>query len=155
MSAIKRLQKELQELKEDTPYNCSTGPVGDNMLKWVATILGPTDTPYEGGVFKLNIHFSSEYPFRAPQIRFLTKIYHCNISSSGAICLDILANQWSPALSISKVLLSICSLFTDCNPHDPLVPNIARLYLENKEEHDKNAREWTSFYAQLNEPDQP
>ena len=70
MSAIKRLQKELQELKEDTPYNCSTGPIGDNMLKWVATILGPTDTPYEGGVFKLNIHFSAEYPFRAPQIRF-------------------------------------------------------------------------------------
>ena len=140
-------QLELQELKEDTPYNCSTGPVGDNMLKWVATILGPTDTPYEGGVFKLNIHFSSEYPFRAPQIRFLTKIYHCNISSSGAICLDILANQWSPALKMSKVLLSICSLLDEPNPDDPLSTEAANVYRNNIEEYNDIVKDYVEKYA--------
>merc|ERR1712118_43584 len=92
-----------------------------------ATIMGPSDSPYQGGVFFLNINFPSDYPFKPPKCHFTTKIYHCNVNSNGAICLDILKDQWSPALTISKVLLSISSLLTDCNPADPLVPEIARL----------------------------
>lgn len=74
---------------------------------------------------------------------FRTRIYHCNVNSSGQICLDILKEQWSPALTISKVLLSICSLLTDANPHDPLVGSIAQQFLNDKENHDKTAQEWT------------
>ena len=91
-----------------------------------ATIMGPPDSPYTGGVFFLNIQFPSDYPFKPPKVNFTTKIYHCNVNSNGAICLDILKDQWSPALTISKVLLSISSLLTDPNPNDPLVPEIAQ-----------------------------
>merc|ERR1712130_678276 len=93
---------------------------------------GPSDSPYAGGVFKLNVKFLQEYPFKPPSIKFETKIYHCNVNKSGGICLDILKDNWSPALTLGKVLLSICSLLTDPNPDDPLVPDIAKLYKSNK-----------------------
>ena len=145
--SLKRLRKELTELANDPPSNCSAGPIGEDLFHWQATILGPEDTPYEGGVYMLNIHFSAEYPFKPPKINFITKIYHCNINSSGGICLDILKDQWSPALTVSKVLLSISSLLTDCNPDDPLVTDIAKLYRTNRKLHDAKAREYTLQYA--------
>jgi ubiquitin-conjugating enzyme E2 E len=74
------------------------------------------DSPYKDGVFFLDIQFPTDYPFKPPKVTFRTRIYHCNVNSSGQICLDILKEQWSPALTISKVLLSICSLLTDANP---------------------------------------
>ncbi|KAJ2468698.1 Ubiquitin-conjugating enzyme E2 2, partial [Coemansia sp. RSA 2320] len=141
------IQKELAEIALDPPSNCSAGPKGDNLYEWVSTILGPGESPYAGGVFFLDIHFPQEYPFKPPKIIFRTRIYHCNINSQGQICLDILKDNWSPALTISKVLLSICSLLTDANPHDPLVHSIAQQLLSNRAEHDRTAKEWTKRYA--------
>jgi len=138
---------ELIDLGKDPPANCSAGPVGDDMFHWQATIMGPDESPYAGGVFFLDIHFPADYPFKPPKVHFTTRIYHCNINSNGGICLDILKDQWSPALTLSKVLLSVCSLLTDPNPDDPLVPDIAQLYRTDRSRHDSTAREWTSKYA--------
>lgn len=146
-TSARRIQKELAEITLDPPPNCSAGPKGDNLYEWVSTILGPPGSVYEGGVFFLDIHFTPEYPFKPPKVLFRTRIYHCNINSQGVICLDILKDNWSPALTISKILLSICSLLTDCNPGDPLVGSIATQYLQNHDEHDRIARLWTKRYA--------
>merc|ERR1711974_577152 len=123
--------KELAEISLDPPCNCSAGPKGDNIYEWVSTIMGPATWAYEGGVFFLDITFPQDYPFKPPKVVFRTRIYHCNINSSGAICLDILKDNWSPALTISKVLLSVCSLLTDPNPNDPLVSSIAQQYMHD------------------------
>lgn len=147
MSA-KRIQKELAEITLDPPPNCTAGPKGDNLYEWISTLFGPANSIYENGIFYLEIHFSSEYPFKPPKVTFKTRIYHCNVNAQGGICLDILKDNWSPALTISKVLLSLCSLLSDCNPHDPLVGSIATQFLNNREEHDRVGREWTRRFAQ-------
>ena len=147
--SLERIKREYELIKEDPPANCSAGPLdSDNdMFSWQATIMGPTESAYEGGVFFLDIKFPKEYPFKPPKVCFITKIYHPNINSAGAICLDILKDQWSPALTISKVLLSICSLLDEPNPDDPLVPEIAKIYKNNRAKHDEIARNATIKYA--------
>ncbi|MBA0612192.1 hypothetical protein Godav_012827 [Gossypium davidsonii] len=130
------------------------------MFHWQATIMGPSDSPYAGGVFLVTIHFPPDYPFKPPKVAFRTKVFHPNINSNGSICLDILKEQWSPALTISKannmekltqvqnqVLLSICSLLTDPNPDDPLVPEIAHMYKTDRAKYEATARSWTQKYA--------
>jgi ubiquitin-conjugating enzyme E2 D/E len=118
-----------------------------DLYTWTATLVGPKDSPYEGGVFELGLLFPTDYPFKPPKVYFKTKVFHPNINAQGGICLDILKDQWSPALSVVKVLLSISSLLTDANPKDPLVPEIARLYVDDRAEFDRTAREWTQRYA--------
>jgi ubiquitin-conjugating enzyme E2 D/E len=145
--SLRRIQRELMDIKNDPPLNCSAGPEGEDLYKWEGVIFGPDDSPYSGGVYKLKILFPTEYPFKCPNVTFLTKIYHPNISESGVICLDILKTNWSPALTVTKVLLSICSLLTDPNPKDPLVPAIADLYTNDRQQYEENARSWTLKYA--------
>jgi ubiquitin-conjugating enzyme E2 D len=147
MASERRLNKEYKDFQKDPPSNCSAGPNNDNIYKWKAFINGPKDSPYEGGLFELEMTFTNRYPFKPPKVVFITKIYHMNINGSGQICLDILKDNWSPALTISKLLLSICSLLTDPNPDDPLVPEIANLYKRDKTLYMATAREYTQTWA--------
>jgi ubiquitin-conjugating enzyme E2 D/E len=148
MSSAKRILKEMHEMANSPMDNCTAGPISqENLYLWHGTIIGPEKSPYEGGLFKLEITFPIEYPFKPPKVQFLTKVYHPNINSSGGICLDILKDAWVPSLTIGKVLLSISSLLTDPNPKDPLVPEIAELYVRNRAEFDRLAKEYTQTYA--------
>ena len=145
--ALKRIQKELEEIQTEPPSNCSAGPINDNLQEWEATIIGPSESPYAGGIFKLKINFTDKYPFKPPKVKFSTPIFHPNINNQGSICLDILNVNRSPALTITKLLLSISSLMTDPNPKDPLVKTIADMYMLEREKYNSKAREYTLRYA--------
>ena len=154
-TALKRIRKELKEFCEDPPPHCSAGIKDEDDFHWEAVITGLQGTPYEAGVFFLDIRFPKDYPFRPPKVRFLTPIYHCNVRSDGSICLDILSDQWSPALSIGSILLSICSLLIDPEEEERSssssenFSDIARqqVFLMDRAKHDSLAREWTARYA--------
>ncbi|GAM28835.1 hypothetical protein SAMD00019534_120110 [Acytostelium subglobosum LB1] len=147
----KRILKEYNAFKQE--IDSSTNPVfhifvsDSNISSWRILMKGPQGTAYEQGYFLVSAVFPDDYPFKPPKVRFETKVYHCNISSDGAVCLDILKDQWSPALSIHKVMLSLSSLLTSPNPHDPLDVVKAGVYRDNPNEYWNQARSWTTIYA--------
>ncbi|GLT39444.1 hypothetical protein SLA2020_136330 [Shorea laevis] len=143
----KRIQRELAELNMNPPSDFYAGPKGDKLDNWVATLTGPPGTPYHGGIFFLDIKFPNDYPFNPPEVVFKTRIYHCNVDSAGNLNLDILKDGWSPALTVTKVLSTISSIFTNPDPYNPRSPGIAHLYLTDRAKHDEIAAEWTLRFA--------
>ncbi|CAN6199565.1 unnamed protein product [Urochloa humidicola] len=143
-SSGKRIQKELLDLNAS---DCSAGPKGDNLYHWLSTIIGPQGSPYEGGIFFLDIVFPPDYPFKPPMVTFKTRIYHCNVDATGKVHLDILKDGWSPAFTISKVLLAIKDIISNPDPYTPLVMSISRQYLTDRTKHDEIAAEWTMRFA--------
>ena len=115
---------------------------------FLGVIRGPIGTPYEKGIFQLNITIPNEYPYEPPKVKFITRIWHPNISSqTGAICLDILKDAWSPALTLRTVLLSIQALLSAPEPDDPQDAQVASLYKSDYPKYVKTAREWTQMFA--------
>ncbi|CUA73050.1 ubiquitin-conjugating enzyme E2 D/E [Rhizoctonia solani] len=145
---LKRIQKEMKDLQSEDMGGITLAPSDHSLFEWTGTLPGPEGSVYEGGEFHLEITLPPDYPFHSPRLRMKTKIYHMNINDQGGICLDILKNAWSPALSLYKVMLSLSSLLTDPNPSDPLVPAIANEYTRRRKVHDSTARRWVQLHAQ-------
>ena len=143
-----RAAQETQRLMSEPAPGISASPSETNLRYFNVMILGPVQSPYEGGAYKLELFLPEEYPMAAPKVRFLTKIYHPNIDKLGRICLDILKDKWSPALQIRTVLLSIQALLSSPNPDDPLDETVARHWKENESEAIQTAKEWARMYAQ-------
>ena len=132
--------------EEDTPW-IKVSPVCSDIYHLLAGIEGPPDTPYEGGVFWIDVRFA-DHPFKPPKLQFLTRIYHPNINSRGYICLDFLEKMyWSPSYTLQKILVSICSLLDDPGLENPLVPEIAEIYCKDYDLYCQNARTYTARYA--------
>ncbi|KAF7834058.1 ubiquitin-conjugating enzyme E2 27 [Senna tora] len=144
-----RVQKELVECGKDAEGSGITVvPKADNLARLIGTIPGPVGTPYEGGIFKIDITLPDGYPFEPPKMQFATKVWHPNISSqSGAICLDILKDQWSPALTLKTALLSVQALLSAPAPDDPQDAVVAQQYLKEYQTFVGTARYWTETFA--------
>ncbi|XP_013397017.1 ubiquitin-conjugating enzyme E2 T [Lingula anatina] len=151
MHRAARMKRELQMLQDSPPYGISCWSVENSIDHLEAQIIGGEGTPYEGGVFKLDIHLPERYPFEPPKVHFVTPIHHPNIDTVGRICLDTLKmppkGAWKPALNISTVLTSVQLLMAEPNPEDPLMTDIANEFKYNKPLFIRNAKEWTAKYA--------
>lgn len=145
--AIKRMIKEIDDMKKTPDLFCSAEPIGDNILHLKGNIIGPDSSPYANGKFILDIVIPKNYPYEPPKISFVTRIFHPNISEYGKICLDILGHEWSPALTVAKLLLSISSLLNEPNPNDPLDSHVANIYKNDYQKFLNIAKEWTQKYA--------
>lgn len=149
MALSRRIVKETERLQQDPVVGISANVDPHNSRYFHVVIAGPHGSPFEGGVFKLELFLPADYPMAPPKVRFLTKIYHPNIDKLGRICLDVLKDKWSPALQIRTVLLSIQALLSAPNPDDPLANDVAELWKTNEAKAIANARAWTAQYASL------
>lgn len=122
--------------------------VPDKYDHWKGVIRGPEGSVYEGGEFVVDIQIPANYPFVPPKIRFDSKVWHPNVSSqNGAICLDILKNEWSPALTLRTALLSLQALLSCPNPDDPQDAQVATQYKNDRKAWEATAKYWTQTYA--------
>ncbi|GAA6030470.1 hypothetical protein JCM8097_006163 [Rhodosporidiobolus ruineniae] len=129
-SVTKRLQSELMALMMSPPAAGITAfPESDSdMTYWVGRLTGAEGTPYEGHTYAISLRFPPEYPYKPPTVRFESTCYHPNVDMHGNICLDILQSLWSPALTVSSLLLSIQSLLGEPNNASPLNVEAADLW---------------------------
>ncbi|QEU59527.1 Ubc4/Ubc5 [Kluyveromyces lactis] len=155
MLRSKRILKEIQAVKEDPEAQIELKFVNESDIHHMkGSFIGPSGTPYEGGKFVVDINIPVEYPYKPPQMKFDTKVYHPNVSSvTGAICLDILKNAWTPVITLKSALISLQALLQSPEPNDPQDAQVAKHYLTDKKSFDETAALWTRTYASGNEGD--
>jgi len=150
-TALVRIKKEYKEVTNAGGAGASgvsATLVGDDFTHWKGQLAGPDGSPYEGGTFVVDILIPKNYPFEPPKMRFDTKVWHPNVSSAnGAICLDILKNEWSPALTLRTALLSLQALLSTPNPDDPQDAQVAGQFKKDKKVFEGQAKAWTLQYA--------
>ncbi|EEB19629.1 ubiquitin-conjugating enzyme E2-22 kDa, putative [Pediculus humanus corporis] len=145
---IKREFKEVSASEEVAKCSIKIDLVKNSFSELIGTIAGPPDTPYEGGTFLVEIKVPETYPFNPPKVKFMTKIWHPNISSAtGAICLDILKDQWAAAMTLRTVLLSLQALLSAAEPDNPQDAVVAKQYKKFPELFTETAKHWTFVYA--------
>ncbi|KAH7927662.1 hypothetical protein BV22DRAFT_1151160 [Leucogyrophana mollusca] len=145
---LRRVNKEIADCKNDRSSNIRIDLIDSSPFHLKGSFPGPQDTPYEGGHFEVDIVIPDSYPFQPVKMKFITKVYHPNVSSaSGAICLDILKDAWSPVLTLKSTLISLQSLLCSPEPNDPQDAEVAKHYTTSKRSFDDTARYWTQIYA--------
>ncbi|KAM8721121.1 hypothetical protein ACLKA7_007055 [Drosophila subpalustris] len=122
--------------------------IDDNWTQLKGEICGPKNTPYEGGRFSLELKVPEGYPFCAPNVRFVTRIWHPNISfRTGSICNDILKDNWAAVMTLPSVLLSLQALLSDAEPDEPHDSVVNFQYKQAHEIFLMTAKHWTNAYA--------
>ena len=133
---LRRINKDIKTLNTNG-FNVNFEKENDAKIILV-DILGPKDTIYENGKWKVRIEFPTEYPFKSPSIGFLTKIYHPNVEfNSGTICLAAITTNWTPSYDILNVVsVFIPQLLSYPNPDDPFNIEAANIFKNDREKFD-------------------
>ena len=148
LNALKTLKRELDNLRNEPIYTCgvTAGAINGDVFHWQITMIGPKNTPYEGGLFNIIADFPNNYPKKGPQMRFTNKMYHCNVSDQGKICISTLS-EWKEGTTMTEVLPLIFALFFMQNPDSAYDNQKANLFKTNKAQFDQNARDYTKKFA--------
>lgn len=147
--AAMRLKNEFASLSNDPICNSTIILENENSLfSWILIMQGPEGTPYDSGIFKMQFKFPDNYPFKAPDVKFLTTIYHPNIKlDTGEICQDVFASSWAPTQKVHDILEKIVTMLREPSTSTPLENDICNEYINNRNQFNKTARDYSQKYA--------
>lgn len=145
--AERRIAIDLRLITKQQPIDGIRLVEQKSLYEWITEIEGPSQTIWEGGKFKLSVVFPKEYPFKAPNVRFITPIFHPNVSKEGGICLDLLIDKWLPTYNIGSLLVSIRSFLDEPNPDHGLNNEALQLFRTNKTKYEQKVREMVQKYG--------
>ena len=145
----KRLDNELKALSQKPVCNAIVEvPDQNNPFKWMVYLPGPSGSPFEGGTFKLSFDFPANYPFKHPEVKFITPMYHPNIKKdTGEICIDVFASSWSPTQKVADIIEKLASLLTSPSTSSPLESEICKEFMNNPATYNKKVKEMVKKYA--------
>ncbi|XP_039279117.1 ubiquitin-conjugating enzyme E2 L3-like [Nilaparvata lugens] len=145
---MRRLQKEFQEIQRGKIKDFQSVTVLDsNFLKWQGNLL-PQKPPYNKAAFQIEIKFTTDYPFLAPKINFITKIYHPNVDESGHVCLPIISMEhWKPVTKVEDVILALLDVINNPQPENAIRPELAQEYSSDYKKFQKKANDHAIKYG--------
>ncbi|GLB44243.1 putative ubiquitin-conjugating enzyme family protein [Lyophyllum shimeji] len=146
-AALRRLMRELTELKKSPPEGIRIQTSDEDMLDVTGIIQGPEGTPYAGGYFKVKFKFTEEFPAAPPKCWFATKIFHPNVSNTGEICVNTLKKDWKSTYGIEHILVTVKCLLIYPNPESALDEEAGKLLRENYSSYCDRAKLITSVHA--------
>jgi ubiquitin-conjugating enzyme E2 G1 len=147
--AIKRLQTEYKQYLKEPNSQYSIQINNNNFLKWSILLFGPPDTLFEGGIFNCELEFPKDYPNKAPNFKFIDKLFHPNIYPDGKVCMSILhegvdqfgyehiSERWNPSHSVNSILLSFISILSEPNFESPANVDASKMWRDNFNEYKK------------------
>lgn len=144
-----RIRQEFEKIREARNPGITVNVENNNIFIWKLSIIGPDDSPYQGGKFKIMVEFSEFYPNQAPAFYFETPIYHVNIASNGAVCHTVLDKYYTPNFEVYQIILYILSMLINPEPSSYMADRVelADLYNRDKQKYLDNARNFTSQHA--------
>ncbi|KAG5178515.1 ubiquitin conjugating enzyme [Tribonema minus] len=142
-----RLAEERKAWRKDHPIGFYARPVSNpdnsmNLMKWDCGIPGVASSDWAGGVYKLSMEFTDEYPSKPPKCKFVPPLFHPNVYPSGTVCLSILNEDdgWRPAITIKQMLLGIQDLLDNPNPNSPAQSEAYQMFVNNRAEYNRRVR---------------
>ncbi|KAI9095886.1 putative UBC5-E2 ubiquitin-conjugating enzyme [Phlyctochytrium arcticum] len=150
MAALRRIQREMADLAKTPIPNATASPKDEStIMNWTGRLVAPEESAYKGGVFKITIDFPTDYPFKPPTVKFVTKIYHPNVDDDGSICLVLLKSEvWKPSTKLVDILTALVDLLQNPVPEDALQSSIAQIYNTDEAKFKKTVKEWIKKYCE-------
>ena len=145
--SAKRLTNEFKNLTSNPVYGSKVIQEGGNLYKWKVTLPGPKGSAYEDGIFNLSFDFPDNYPFKCPEVKFITPMYHPNVKrDTGEICMDVFANSWSPTQKVCDIIEKLASLLVSPSTESPLEAEIAQEFVSDHKKWEKKVRDFVKKY---------